>query len=46
MFLVVQEKKTMNKRKEEFDLAGLGAAVAVAVVATVSKKVIEYLTKD
>lgn len=36
----------MNKKNEDFDWAGLGTAVAVAVVATVSKKVIEYLTKD
>lgn len=36
----------MNKKNEDFDWAGLGTAVVVAVVTTVSKKVIEYLTKD
>lgn len=36
----------MNKKSDDFDLAGLGTAVAVAVVTTVGKKVIEYLTKD
>lgn len=35
----------MNKSNNEFDWTGLGTAVAVAVVTTVSKKVIEYLTK-
>lgn len=36
----------MSKKSNDFDWAGLGAAVAVAVVSTVVKAATDYLSRD